>query len=142
MFLGQFEHIVDKKDRLAIPARFRDAFKEGVVLAQGYEKCIVVYPFREYTSMAEKFHGLPETRPSTRRLYRLTFSNAFSCEMDGQGRVVLPETLRTHATITDAVVVVGAGYYLEVWDKENWLTEKAVLAEDGWQIAESIEFAR
>lgn len=139
MFLGQYEHSLDQRGRVAIPAKFRDAFQEGLVLARGFDTSILVYPISEWRQMADKLAALPMTRSNSRRLNRATFSSAFDSELDRQGRVLLPAPLREYAHINDVVVIVGVYNYLEIWSKELWATEKALMEQQAWQTAEAVE---
>jgi len=139
MFLGQYEHSLDQRGRVAIPAKFRDAFPEGLILARGFDKSILVYPLSEWRRMADKLAALPTTQSNSRRVNRATFSNAFDSELDRQGRVLLPAPLREYAQIKDTVVVVGMYSYLEIWDKDLWTTEKAFMEQQAWQMAEAVE---
>ncbi|TET40693.1 MAG: division/cell wall cluster transcriptional repressor MraZ [Dehalococcoidia bacterium] len=139
MFLGQYEHKIDPRGRVAIPARFRDELKAGLVLSQGFERCIIVYPLKTWQEMAEKLAALPMTRSRSRRMSRFIFSPAFSQELDGLGRVLLPAPLRQYAEIKDIVIIVGVNTCIEMWSKEHWDAEKALMDEQGWQIAEGME---
>lgn len=128
MFLGEYEYSLDQKGRVAIPAKFRGGFKAGLVLARGFEKCIRVFPLNEWTKTAEKLIALPITETGSRRLNRSLFSSAFSLELDGQGRVLLPQPLRDYAEIREAVVIAGLYSVLEIWSREHWDTEKDLMA--------------
>lgn len=139
MFLGQYEHKIDPRGRVAIPARFREELKAGLVLSQGFERCITAYPLKTWQEMAEKFAALPLTRSRSRRMSRFIFSPAFSQELDGLGRVLLPAPLRQYAEIKDIVIIVGVNTYFEIWSKDDWNAEKALMDEQGWQIAEGME---
>jgi len=141
MFLGQYEHSLDQRGRVAIPAKFRDAFREGLILARGFDKSILVYPISEWRRMADKLAALPTTQSNSRRVNRATFSNAFDSELDRQGRVLLPAPLREYAQIKDTVIVVGMYNYLEIWDKELWSIEKALMEQQAGQIAEAVELS-
>jgi len=139
LFLGEYDHSIDKKGRVAIPARLREAFGDIAVLSRGFEKCIMVYPLGEWNKVAEKLAALPITQSKVRRINRSTFSSAFRQDLDGQGRVLVPPQLRDYADINGEVVVVGVHNYLEIWSKENWAVERAKLDEESWQLAESVE---
>lgn len=139
MFLGEYEHNIDQKGRIAIPARLREAFAHGIVLSRGFEKCIVVYPLSEWNKVAEKLAALPVTQSKVRRINRSTFANAFQLDLDGQGRVLVPTPLREYASINGDAVVVGVNNYLEIWSRDNWAAESATMDEEAWQTAESVE---
>jgi len=139
MFFGTYEYTIDQKGRVTIPPKFREAFKGGIVLFRGYDKCVNICTVVEWGKRAEHLSRQPVTQSKTRRLNRATFSSAFSLDLDGQGRVVLPATLRQYAGVTSDVVVAGVRDCLEIWSKEDWLAEQQLMSERVWQIAESIE---
>jgi MraZ protein len=139
MFFGTYEYIIDQKGRVTIPPKFRESFKRGIVLFRGYDKCVNVCTVVEWDKRAEHLSRQPVTQSKTRRLNRATFSSAFSLDLDGQGRVVLPATLRQYAGVTSDVVIAGVRDCLEIWSKEDWLAEQQLMSERVWQIAESIE---
>src|SRR4030042_1962986 len=99
MLLGEYELRIDHKGRVAIPVRFREAFRKGLVLARGFDKCLLVYTPAEWGKAAEKLASLPLTRLTTRRITRHTFSSAFALELDRQGRIILPPVLRQYAEL-------------------------------------------
>jgi len=139
MFFGEFEYKIDEKGRVPIPPRFRRELKEGVVLTPGIEKCINVYPPSEWRKLATTLTTGSVTRSKLRKLNRAIFATAFSLSIDRQGRITLPLPLRQYAGIGDEVVMAGANTYLELWDKEQWESEKAISQDQAWQIIESLE---
>ena len=140
MFFGEFEYKVDEKGRVPIPPKFRSELKEGVILTSGVEKCITAYAVSEWKKVAATLTTNGSVTPSKlRRLKRAIFAAAFSLNIDGQGRIALPAQLRQHAEIEEEVVIVGANDYLELWNKEQWESEKATSQEQAWQIIESLE---
>jgi MraZ protein len=139
MLLGEYGLRIDHKGRVAIPAKFREAFNGGLVLSRGFDKCLIAYSIQEWKRVAERLVALPLTQLNTRRLSRFTFSGAFDLKLDRQGRVILPQTLRQYAEIKDEVVVVGAHSHLQLWAKELWLAEKEYMAKHVAEIAESVE---
>ncbi len=139
MFLGEFEYKIDEKGRALIPPKFRRELKEGVVLTPGVEKCINVYPLSEWKKLAATLTTGSVTPSKLRRLNRAIFATAFSLNIDGQGRIALPVPLREYAGIEDEVIITGANAYLELWNKEQWESEKAISQEQAWQIIESLE---
>ena len=139
MILGEYECRIDHKGRVAIPSKLRKEFQDGLVLTRGFDKCMLIYSQSEWNKISENFSNLPSTRDKNRRLIRFNFANAFSAEIDGQGRVALPIPLRQYANIKDATVMAGGGRYLELWNKESWEEEKLVMDEQVWQLAEETE---
>ncbi len=139
MFFGESEHKIDDKGRIPIPARFRRELKEGVVLTPGIENCIVAYPISEWNKIASTLTTGSISPSKLRRLNRALFATAFTVNIDGQGRVMLPAPLRQHAGIEDEIIIAGANTYFELWDRDEWQSEKAISLEQAWQIIESLE---
>jgi MraZ protein len=139
MFLGEFEYRIDEKGRLPLPPRFRQRLKDGLVIAPSPEKCLSVYTISEWKKMAESLAGGGLSPSKMRKIHRALFATAFHTEIDAQGRIHLPITLRTYAELADDVVVAGANNYLELWDKSAWEAEKSADLAEAWQILESLE---
>jgi len=139
MFFGEFEYKVDEKGRVSIPPKFRKELKNGVVLAQGVESCITAYPLDEWEKLATALTTGSVTRSKLRQLNRALFATAFSLNLDGQGRVALPDSLREYAEIEDELIIAGANNCFELWNRDQWLREKAISREQAWQIIESLE---
>lgn len=139
MFLGEFEHSIDQKGRLAVPARFRESLQSGLVLARGLDRCISGYPWDEWQELAERLAALPVTQNNVRRLNRTTFSSAFRVDLDAQGRVLLPQALRDYAAIADVAVIVGMNRNFEIWSPGLWTAEREEMIASAGQLAESLE---
>ena len=139
MFSGEYEHRIDPQGRVSIPSRFRESFKGGAILTRGYDRCIAVFTSREWSKMTDRIAKLPITQNKSRKMIRMTFSGAFPMDSDRQGRLLLPLPLRQYAQLEDQVVLVGAGKCMEIWCKELWTQERALLDETAWEIAESME---
>jgi len=139
MLYGEFDYKIDEKGRLPIPPKFRAAYKDGIVLTPGAEKCITCYTVLEWKKLSAKLTNSPLSRSKIRKLSRALFATAFSTRIDNQGRIAIPAPLRDHAQITDDVTVAGANTYLEIWNKTLWQEEKEDSQEQTWQIIESLE---
>ena len=139
MFLGEFEYKIDEKGRMPIPPKFRRELKEGVILTPGVEQCINLYAPAEWKKIATTLTTGSVTPSKLRRLNRAIFATAFSLNLDGQGRIALPIPLREHAEIEEEVIIAGANTYLELWNKEQWESEKVTSQEQAWQTIESLE---
>jgi len=139
MFFGEYEYHIDEKGRVPIPPKFRGSLKEGVILTLGVERCIVAYPLSERRKLADALTTSPVTRRKLRKLNRAIFATAFSLNIDGQGRIALPSPLRQYAEIEDEIIIAGANTSFELWNKEQWESEKASSLEQAWQITESLE---
>lgn len=124
MFLGEFAHTLDEKSRLALPAKFRARLVDGVVLTAAAEKCLLIYPADEFKLLFERVSALPVLDRDSAGLRRMLFSNAHDAVPDKQNRVVIPQPLREFAEITNEVVLVGVGKFIEVWTPRAWASEK------------------
>lgn len=124
MFRGSFEHSVDAKGRVSVPSRFRDILAERyegrLVLTMDFDKCIMVYPLEEWERVEEKIKSLPQSQKEVKDFMRFVFSNATECELDKQGRILIPPALRERAGINKGVMVVGIINKMEIWDKAAW----------------------
>lgn len=139
MFFGEFEYRLDEKGRVPVPPRFRKELRDGVVLTPGVENCITAYPVSEWKKLATNLTGGPITRSKLRKLNRAIFATAFHLNLDTQGRITLPISLRQYAGIDADIVIAGANIYFELWNKEQWQSEKATSQQEVWQIIESLE---
>jgi MraZ protein len=120
-FRGTFDHTLDAKNRLTVPAKFRAALADGVVLARGSERCVEVWPAADYERLhGAALEGLNPLASEARELRRRLFGGAFDTELDGAGRVGLAPKLLEHAGLGREVAVVGAGDCLEIWDRGAW----------------------
>ena len=129
MFRGSFEHSVDSKGRVSVPSRFREILAERyegkLVLTMDFDKCIMVYPLEEWERVEEKIKSLPQSQKEVKDYTRFVFSNASECELDKQGRILIPPTLREGAGISKSVMVVGILNKMEIWNKGSWDTRKS-----------------
>jgi MraZ protein len=129
-FRGHYEHSLDAKHRLSIPAKFRAALSAGVVLAKDSDACISVWTAESHESTVERaLAGKNPLSPEYKALQRYFQGNAFDVELDSSGRVTLPPPLLAHAGIEKDVVVAGVGGNLEVWSRERWDEEQQALAQ-------------
>jgi len=120
MFLGEFEHSIDQKGRITIPARFRTGLAEGMVITRGLDSCLWVFPKAEWTELAQKISSLPLTNVSARDFARLMFSGAAEVAPDSQGRVLVPNYLRAYAHLDTEAVVIGLNWRMEIWNRSLW----------------------
>lgn len=137
MFNGEYQYKVDEKGRVPLPPRFRRQLREGVVLSKGMgEKCIAVYPIREWKRLSDKLAEQALTGAKLRRLARAIHGSAFDTSFDGQGRVKLPDILRAYAGIVDTAIVVGANARVELWSEDGWKAEQTAAEEQASEIVE------
>ncbi len=120
MFIGEYEHNMDPKKRLAMPSKFRTELGQTVVVTRGLDRCLFVYPMKTWRELAQKLGTMPIGDASTRSFVRLMLAGATDVTMDKQGRVVIPDYLKSYASIEKAVTVAGLFNRLEVWDTQRW----------------------
>lgn len=120
MFLGQYEHTIDEKGRLIIPAKYRESLGDNFIITFGLDVCLFVYPIEEWKVLAEKLKLLPLGQRDARAFKRILFSRATSCTLDNQGRAIIMKYLRDYARIKREVMVIGVLDRIEVWSKEIW----------------------
>jgi MraZ protein len=120
MFMGEYQHSIDEKGRIIIPAKFRDALGSHFVVTRGLDQCLFVYPTEEWSVMEQKLKALPLMKSDARAFTRFFFSGATECELDKQGRVNIPNTLVEHAKLAKDCVVIGVSNRVEIWSKEMW----------------------
>ena len=138
-FRGHYEHSLDAKNRLSIPARFRAAFSDGVVLAKDPEPCVAVWTPDSHEAIIERaLGGLNPMGSEYRKLSRFYQGNSFEVELDAAGRVTLPPPLLAHASIERDVVVVGVGDHLEVWGGERWRSQQDSLDKEIEEVTERL----
>jgi MraZ protein len=121
MFFGEYEHTIDDKNRLTLPARFRDALAGGVVLTRGLDECLDVFARSDWDALVEaRLAPLDPFSKEARELKRFFFAAASDAELDKQGRVLVPLALARHAKLGREVVVAGVHDRLEIWDRGAW----------------------
>lgn len=125
MFLGQFEHAIDAKGRLVLPAKYRHKLADGLVVTKGQERCLYIFPVDRWEQEAEKVTRLPRTDRRSRDFARAFFASADQQDLDKQGRIQLPPTLRTYAGLQKSATVLGVNERIEVWQPESWTAAEA-----------------
>ncbi len=138
MFIGEYNHTIDEKGRMNVPAKFRRDLTAGVVVTRGLDHCLFVYPKSEWELMAEKLSRLPVSQKKSRAFARLMLAGAMDMKLDSQGRVMLPEYLRTYAAVKKHVVVAGLYNRLEIWDEDAWREYRTKTELESDDIAESM----
>jgi MraZ protein len=120
MFLGEFEHTIDEKGRITVPAKFRERLKAGLVVTKGIDDCLWLYPIDVWQELAATIGTLPLTDPRAREFKRQVFGGATDAKPDKVGRVHLPITLRAYAHIDKQAVISGVYDHCELWDPAAW----------------------
>ena len=120
MFMGEYNHIIDAKGRLIIPARFRELLGEEFILTKGLDGCLSIYPMDAWEAFETKLRALPLTNKNARTFTRFFVAGATNCELDRQGRILVPQILREFAGLEKEVVLTGNLDRIEIWSKEKW----------------------
>ncbi|MDF2670288.1 MAG: cell division protein MraZ [Paenibacillus sp.] len=120
MFMGEYQHSVDEKGRMIIPAKFRDALGPQFVVTRGLDNCLFVYPKEEWAILEQKLKSLSLMKSDARAFTRFFFSGATECELDKQGRINIPNTLCEYANLDKDCVVLGVSNRVEIWSKQVW----------------------
>jgi MraZ protein len=125
-FFGNYEHAIDERGRVAIPALYRHAFSTGGVVRAGVEGCVELYTHEGFEAEVQRRLEVEEsTRTrSARRTRRGFLAGAFPVELDRQGRILVPQPIRAAGQLDGRAVIVGCGDYMEIWDRERWATER------------------
>jgi MraZ protein len=138
-FRGHYDHSLDAKNRLSIPAKFRAAFSGGVVLAKDPEPCVAVWTPGAHESIIERaLAGRNPLGPEYKKISRFFQGNSFELELDTAGRVTLPPPLLSHGGIEKEVAVVGVGDHLEVWSRDRWSSEQTELDATIGEVTETL----
>lgn len=119
-FIGEHSHTIDAKSRVIIPAKFREALGEQFVLTQGLDGCLTIYPLAEWEKFQQQLNQLPRTNKQARIFRRFFTAKAAMCELDKQGRILVPSGLREYANLEKDVVITGNDSNIEIWNKEKW----------------------
>jgi MraZ protein len=142
-FRGRYEHSLDSKDRITVPARFRAALDEGVVLLQSLDPCVAVYPVAAYTRFSERFlAGLNPLSRDGRMMVRRFNASAHDERLDSAGRVRLPRHLIEHAGLSGGCVVIGVDDHLEIWNRDRWAEQEAEIESQAVALAEQLAASR
>lgn len=120
MFYGEFQHTLDPKGRMIIPAAYREELKGKFMIAKGLEQCLFIFSMPQWNNLVDKLQTLPLSNTSARDFNRYFFSSAAECEMDGQSRILVPPGLRKYAELEKDISIIGVGSRVEVWDKTKW----------------------
>ncbi len=139
MFIGEYQHTLDEKGRLAIPAKFRALLKSGGVVTKGLDNCLFLYTKKEWATIATRLATLPFNKANDRALARHFLAGAMDLDFDTQGRINLPEYLRQFANLKKKVIVAGLYNRLEIWNETAWQAYKQKMEKESNTIAEALE---
>jgi len=127
MFLGQYEHSIDEKGRMTIPARFREQVEGGAFITRGFGQNLIVLTSTHFARVSDHVKQMSMSDPVAGDLRHLIFSNAFQVEFDKAGRILIPQFLREAIPLGSQVIVAGVGEYFEIWSKDNWSKQNTLL---------------
>lgn len=137
MFIGEYEHSVDAKGRVIMPAKLREDIGEKFILTKGLDGCLFAYSQTEWANFEEKLKTLPLTNKNARDFVRFFLSGAIECEIDKQGRFLIPGNLREYGKLDKEIVILGVGTRIEIWDKAAWKKDEESISAD--EIAENMD---
>ena len=120
MFIGEYRHSLDVKGRIIVPAKFRDGLGDKFVLTKGLDGCLFAYSKEEWANFEEKIKSLPLTNKDARAFVRFFFAGAVECEIDKQGRTLIPPMLREYAGLNKDLVIIGVSNRVEIWSQDKW----------------------
>ncbi|NFU37304.1 division/cell wall cluster transcriptional repressor MraZ [Clostridium botulinum] len=120
MFIGEYNHGLDPKNRIIIPAKFREELGKNFVLTKGLDGCLYVYPKSQWEVLQKKLETLPLTNKNARAFVRFFFSGAHELELDKQGRTLIPQNLLEYGQIQKEIVSIGVSNRIEIWSKKKW----------------------
>ncbi|MDD5547349.1 MAG: division/cell wall cluster transcriptional repressor MraZ [Candidatus Pacebacteria bacterium] len=138
MFIGEFQHNIDVKGRVAVPAKFRQQLGTGAIITRGLDGCLFVYTAKEWELLAEKIKSMSLLKSDARAFARLMFAGAVDVDIDSQGRILVPEYLRKYANLNKETFITGLFNRFEIWDKENWKKYKSKTESSSDDIAEKL----
>ncbi len=138
MFMGSYEHRIDNKGRLVMPAKFRSQVGDAVVCTVGLDSCVALYSLDAWKDYLQKLQSLPFTKSQARQFMRALLGAAEELNVDGQGRILLPQKLRRYAELGENVVVNGVNDHIEIWNSEKWSSSNDEMLENFTSLAEGV----
>jgi len=136
--MGEYQHSLDSKGRLTIPVKLRDELGERFIVTRGLDRCLFVYPLSEWSNLEQKLKELPLSKGEARAFVRFFFAGATECELDKQGRVLVPPYLRIYAGIEREAVVLGVSNRVEIWNQATWDDYSGQVSENFAELAEKM----
>ena len=138
MLIGEYNHSIDPKKRLAVPAKLRKVFGDRAIITRGPNRCLFLYSVEEWQKVTDKLSTLSMGQGDTRSFSRLMFSGAMEVELDQLGRVLVPDYLKNYAGLKQRVTIVGVNDRLEIWDEERWMNYKSEIEKNMDMLAEKL----
>ncbi|MGI6737435.1 MAG: division/cell wall cluster transcriptional repressor MraZ [Anaerovoracaceae bacterium] len=139
MFMGTYHNSIDAKNRMIIPAKYRDELGLRCVISRGFDQCLYIYPMEAWEAFAEKLMQLPKADARARSFVRHCLGNSEECEIDRQGRVTIPAPLRDYGHLEKELVTIGNGEKIEIWSRSEWDSQQEQTALSGSEIAQGME---
>ena len=144
MFMGTYDHSIDAKGRVIVPAKLREGLGESFVVTLGLDGCLFAYPMDEWEKLSESLAKLPSNQKSARFLQRMFLSGAEEAEPDKQGKVLIKQQHRDHAGLTKEVTIIGVSKRVEIWDSARWAeyenSENEMSLEEAAESLDEIQF--
>ena len=120
LFYGEYQHSLDAKGRMIVPSKFREGLGEKFILTKGLDECLFAYSLEEWSNLEQKLKTLPFTDKDVRAFVRFFFAGATECELDKQGRILIPQNLRDYAKLEKELYIIGVSTRVEIWEKNKW----------------------
>ncbi len=130
MLIGEYEHTLDAKGRVSMPAKLRRDMGEAFVVTKGLDGCLFAFSLEEWSNFENKLKALPLSDRNARNFVRFFLAGATECEIDKQGRFLIPANLRTAASLEKETIIIGVGTRIEIWDKSTWLKKDEEISAD------------
>ncbi len=138
MFIGEYQHTIDEKGRVAVPSKFRSSLGERAIVTRGLDHCLFIFNVAEWQKLAEKLIALPMVQANSRAFVRLMLAGAMEVDLDSQGRILVPDYLRQYALLGKQTIVVGLYNRIELWDEAAWKKYKHATESNSDEIAERL----
>ena len=138
MLIGEYTHTLDPKKRLSLPSKFRKEVGKKVVVTRGLDKCLFIYPIKQWEKISEKIAELSIGQADSRGFNRFILSGAVEADVDGVGRILIPDFLKSFAGLKNKVVIAGVHTRIEVWDEKVWGAYKSKVERDADVLAEKL----
>jgi MraZ protein len=138
MLIGEFVHTLDSKKRLSLPAKFRKEVGKKVVITRGLDACLFMFPTKTWAAIAEKLEKLPFGQSDTRGMSRFILAGAVESDVDGAGRILVPDFLKEFADLRSRVVLAGVSDRVEIWNEKTWEAYKRRIEKGADQMAQTL----
>ena len=138
MFIGEYQHSLDIKGRIAVPVKFRGQINGGAIVTKGLDHCLFIFTKKDWEILAQKLISLPLTQANSRAFARLMLAGAMDVELDKQGRILIPDYLRKYADLKKEAMIAGLYNRVEIWDVESWKQYKSKIESSSDEIAEKL----